>query len=129
MIRMKLDQLAVKAEPYKKALVIGVGVAFFGGLAIFGGVWALVIAAICLVAGILLGLVCGIAISDRDHADRINTLEANYAAASELAYKLNEELHAAAQRAETAERDLITTVAEKTSLRARLDAAQRNGTS
>jgi hypothetical protein len=43
-------------------------------------------------------------------------------------YKLNEERTAEGKRAESAERDLMTTVAEKTSLRAQLDALHPDGT-
>ncbi|MFD8529455.1 hypothetical protein ACFV0L_18745 [Streptosporangium canum] len=125
---MKLDQLAAKIEPHQKGVAIGVGVAFFGGLVIFGGVWALVIAVICIIVGTMLGLVIGIELMRRDTAAEMTALRAHYEAASELAYKLNEELHGAAQRAESAERDLLSTVAEKTTLRAQLDALQPGGT-
>ncbi|WP_433355526.1 hypothetical protein ACQP25_16970 [Microtetraspora malaysiensis] len=124
---MNLHGLNAKLKDHHKGLAAGAVVAFFAGLVILGDVWALVIMVVGLVIGAALGGVGGMAISDRENAARINTLEADYEAASELAYKLNEELHAAAQRAESAERDLIATVAEKTTLRAQLDAHQGNG--
>ncbi|MFG3438373.1 hypothetical protein ACGF0J_14110 [Nonomuraea sp. NPDC047897] len=122
------DQLAAKVEPYQKGLAVGAGVAFFGGLVIVGGVWALVIAAVCIAIGIMLGLVVGIEVMRRDTADEMAALRARYEAASELAYKLNEERAIEAERAESAERDLMTTVTEKTSLRAQLDAIHADGT-
>ncbi|MEU7891735.1 hypothetical protein AB0B45_02595 [Nonomuraea sp. NPDC049152] len=124
---MKIDQLAAKAEPYKKALVFGACLAFFGGLVILGGVWALVVAAISLVVGLMLGLVGGAEMMRRDTAAEMTALRAQYEAASELAYKLNEERTTQAKRAESAERDLMMTVAEKTSLRAQLDELHADG--
>lgn len=119
--------IETKVEPYQKYLVFGVAVAFFGGLIIFGGVWALIIAVVCLFVGIALGLVVGAEFMRRDLEAEMIALRAQYEAASELAYKLNEELQGVAQRAEAAERDLIATVAEKTSLRAELDALHTDG--
>ncbi|MEU7911369.1 hypothetical protein [Microbispora bryophytorum] len=125
---MKLDQVLTNAEPYKKGLAIGISVAFFGGLIIFGGVWALVIAALCIAVGVMLGLVCGFAIADRENAGKNAALQAQYDAASSLAYKLLAERNEHAQRAETAERALLDTATEKTALRAQLDELQANGT-
>ncbi|WP_214317083.1 hypothetical protein [Nonomuraea sediminis] len=124
---VKVEIFAAKAEPYQKYLVFGVAAAFFGGLVIFGGVWALVIAVVCLVVGIMLGLVVGIELARRDLADEMTALRAQYEAASELVYKLSEERTIQEERAESAERDLMTTVAEKTSLRAQLDALHTDG--
>ncbi|MEU1880875.1 hypothetical protein ABZ470_26510 [Streptosporangium sp. NPDC020072] len=113
--------MKTKAEPYQKYFVLGVIIAFFGGLVIFGGMWALVIAIACLGVGTLLGLTVGAEMMRRDTEIEMAGLRSQYEAASELAYKLNEELTAMAQRAESAERDLLASAAEKTSLRAQLD--------
>ncbi|MFD0478055.1 hypothetical protein ACFQ0B_65210 [Nonomuraea thailandensis] len=104
--------------------MLGVFVAFFGGLVVFGGVWALVIATVCMFVGILLGLIVGAEMMRRDIETEMIGLRAQYEAASELAYKLNEELSGQVQRAESAERDLLATAAEKTALRAKLDARE-----
>ncbi|NRQ31327.1 hypothetical protein HII36_05670 [Nonomuraea sp. NN258] len=125
---MTFDELAAKTQPYHKAIVFGAAIAFFGGLVIFGGMWALVIAGVCLFVGIMLGLIVGAELMRRDLADEMTVLRSQYEAASELAYKLNQELNAQVQRAESAERDLLTTAAEKTSLRHKLDAIQVDGT-
>ncbi|MGI5281703.1 hypothetical protein ACQEVF_59180 [Nonomuraea polychroma] len=120
--------IEAKADPYQKAFAFGAAVAFFVGLVVFGGWWALVIAMVCLVAGTMLGLIVGVEMMRQDTAAEMTALRAQYEAASELAYKLNAELQGVAQRAESAERDLIATVAEKTSLRAQLDELQADGT-
>lgn len=120
-MKPKFEVAVEKVEPYQKYFVLGVSIAFFGGLIIFGGVWALVIAVVCMFVGILLGLIVGAEMMRRDIETEMTGLRAQYEAASELAYKLNEELTAVAQRAESAERDLLATAAEKTALRAQLD--------
>ncbi|TMR92855.1 hypothetical protein [Nonomuraea basaltis] len=120
--------IEIKVEPYQRYFAIAAALAFFVGLIIFGGVWALVIAVVCLFVGTAFGLVVGAEFMRRDLADEMAALRAQYDAASELAYKLNTELQGVAQRAESAERDLIATVAEKTSLRAQLDGLQADGT-
>ncbi|MFC7108018.1 hypothetical protein ACFQQB_51055 [Nonomuraea rubra] len=93
---------------------------------IFGGVWALVIAVVCMFVGILLGLIVGAEMMRRDIDVEMTALRAQYEAASELAYKLNLELTEQVQRAESAERDLLATAAEKTALRAQLEGRAGN---
>lgn len=119
---MTFDELSSKTKPFHKALALGAATAFLGGLVIFGGWWVFVIAVACLAAGIMLGLVVGSELMRRDVEAEMSALRTRYEAASELAYKLNEERNAQAERAESAERDLMATVAEKTALRAQLDA-------
>ncbi|MEV4472851.1 hypothetical protein [Nonomuraea sp. NPDC049504] len=128
-MKTKFEIAIEKSEPYQKYLVLGVSTAFFAGLIIFGGVWALVIAVICMFVGILLGLVVGSEMMRRDLDGEMTALRAQYEAASELAYKLNLELTEQVQRAESAERDLLATAAEKTALRAKLDGLQADGRS
>ncbi|MFB4284895.1 hypothetical protein ACBJ59_57175 [Nonomuraea sp. MTCD27] len=121
-MKAKFEIAVTKAQPYQRYFVLGVSIAFFGGLIVFGGVWALVIAVVCVFVGILLGLIVGAEMMRRDIDVEMTGLRAQYEAASELAYKLNEELSTQVQRAESAERDLLATAAEKTALRAQLDA-------
>ncbi|GAA5046308.1 hypothetical protein HNP84_010283 [Thermocatellispora tengchongensis] len=124
---MKFETVAVKIQPYQKALLFGVAIAFFGGLVVFGGVWALVIAVVCLYVGIMLGLIGSIKLVRRHVEAEMAALRAQYESASELVYKMIEERDAQAQRAESAERDLLASAAEKTALRAQLDALHANG--
>jgi hypothetical protein len=112
----------IKVQPYQKYLMLGVAIAFSGGLIVFGGVLALILVPAGLLAAIMFGLIVGAEVMRQDIEAEMNALRAQYEAASELAYKLNLELNAAAQRAESAERDLLATAAEKTALRAQLDA-------
>ncbi|MFI6497135.1 hypothetical protein [Nonomuraea typhae] len=121
-MKAKFEIAIAKVEPYQRYLVLGVAIALFGGLVVFGGVWALVIAVVCMFVGNLLGLIVGAEMMRRDVEAEMNALRFQYNAASELAYTLAEKLNAAAQRAESAERDLLATAAEKTILRAQLDA-------
>ncbi|MEV1168565.1 hypothetical protein [Nonomuraea sp. NPDC049784] len=121
-------KIETKVEPYQKYLVFGVAITFVGGLIVFGGWWAFVIAVVCLAAGTMFGLVVGVVMAHRDIEAEMTALRAQYDAASELAYKLAGECNAQAERAESAERDLIATVAEKTSLRAQLDGLQPDAT-
>ncbi|MEV0379758.1 hypothetical protein [Nonomuraea sp. NPDC050643] len=123
-MKTKFEIAVAKIEPYQTYFVFGVSIAFFGGLIIFGGVWALVIAVVCMFVGTMLGLIVGAEMMRRDIETEMNALRFQYEAASELAYKLAEELNAVAQRAESAERDLLATAAEKTALRAQLDARE-----
>ncbi|UBU16635.1 hypothetical protein [Nonomuraea gerenzanensis] len=112
----------IKVQPYQKYLMLGVAIAFSGGLIVFGGVLALILVPAGLLAAIMFGLIVGAEVMRQDIEAEMSALRTQYEAVSELAYKLNLELNAAAQRAESAERDLLATAAEKTSLRAQLDA-------
>ncbi|GAA2830243.1 hypothetical protein [Nonomuraea rubra] len=125
-MKTRFEVAVKKIEPYQTYFVLGVAIAFFGGLIIFGGVWALVIAVVCMFVGILLGLIVGAEMMRRDIDVEMTALRAQYEAASELAYKLNLELTEQVQRAESAERDLLATAAEKTALRAQLEGRAGN---
>ncbi|MEV0821907.1 hypothetical protein [Nonomuraea rubra] len=116
----------IKVQPYQKYLMLGVAIAFSGGLIVFGGVLALILVPAGLLAAIMFGLIVGAEVMRQDIEAEMNALRAQYEAASELAYKLNLELTEQVQRAESAERDLLATAAEKTALRAQLEGRAGN---
>ncbi|MFI6889158.1 hypothetical protein [Streptosporangium canum] len=111
----------MKLTPHQKAWTIGSGTATVLALALLAGAWAFVISALSLLAGVSLGVMAGAEISRRSGHARADTAEAYYAAAVEVVDRLNEDNAKLAERAESAERDLLAATAEKTKLRAQLD--------
>ncbi|MER6171318.1 hypothetical protein [Streptosporangium sp. NPDC001681] len=89
-------------------------------LALFAGMWALVLAAMSLSVGVSLGVMAGAELGRRRGHVRAATAEAHYAAAAELVDQLHTDNAQLVGRAESAERDLLTATAEKTKLRAQL---------
>lgn len=121
LLKVKLPQLNARLQPYQVGIATGALVAFFAGLAIVGGGWAVVIAVVCIVIGAAFGIVVGEVLAKRDSADRIAILEEHYDDAAKLVYQLNAQNMALEARAQAAERDLLDAAAEKTALRAELE--------